>query len=264
VERRRRRIVFGVVGLVALAALVALTELAFRAVFDTDYFRWYLANGALIAVVFGLLTLAWGDLLNKQTYLISAHPVEYAAASVSLLVFPFAALGAALQTRRRPRPELVAEMRKTPDAVRSNLEELLTSTHASESLRAEILGRFPAREPAEAEVDEDLPTGVPVVDMFLAIVFALAFAAAVATWLLVIVPLQYFVYLVTGAPAREACGSATRAVFFREGNELVTQETFKDADLPEGAVESGFSVRPVSFTAAITAAVLFAVSQLVG
>jgi hypothetical protein len=51
-----------VVGLVLLGGLAVLDWLVFRAWFDSDYLRWYLENGALIAIVFGLVTLAWGDL----------------------------------------------------------------------------------------------------------------------------------------------------------------------------------------------------------
>ena len=65
--------------------------------------RWYLANGAVISIVFGLVTLAWGD-LNRVTSLISAHPVEYAAACVGLYVVPGFASGASL-LRKPPLPD---------------------------------------------------------------------------------------------------------------------------------------------------------------
>ena len=246
---RRRRIVSGVVLVAAFVALVALNELAFRALLDTDYFRWYLANGALISLAFGLVALAWGDLLNRHAFLISAHPAEYAGASVGLLTFPLAALGAAVQARRQPTSAVMSGIRRSGAEVRAQLEKI------------GYVEEHPPREPSGEE--DDVPAGVPVVDLLLTLVFAVAFTVVVVAWLVVVVPLQYFVYLVTGAPAREACGSAEMAVFFRDGNKLVSAEASKSAELPKGAVESGFSARPVSFTAAITAGVLFAVSQLV-
>jgi hypothetical protein len=107
-----------------------------------------------------------------------------------------------------------------------------------------------------------VPTGLPVVDVLLAMLFAAAFFLASIAWLLVVVPVQYFVYLVTGAPARVAAASPTRATVEIEGPRIAIGEDFKSDPLPTGAIESGFTAKPVSFTAAITTAVLFAVSQL--
>jgi hypothetical protein len=260
---KRRRIVAAVVGLAVLVAVIALNEVVFRLVLDTDYLRWYLVNGFIISLVFGFVTLAWGDLLNKQRYLISAHPVEYAAASLTLLVFPLASLGAIFQTGRESW-QASRRLEETSAELRKSMQELLQHVEVSEELRKQYLdiaGGPPDEEPPEPE---DLPAGMPVVDLVLTLLFAAAFLAVVVAWLVVVVPIQYFVYLVTGAPAREACGSPARVFFKREGDELAFREALKDEELPKGAVESGFSSRPVSFTAAVTAAVLFVTSLLVG
>lgn len=97
----------------------------------------------------------------------------------------------------------------------------------------------------------------------IAALFAWAFLLAFVAWLLVVAPLQYFVYLLTGAPARAACASDARAWYRVTPREIQVEETWKSNAIPEGASESGFSARPVSFTAAITTAALFAVSVLV-
>jgi hypothetical protein len=74
---------------------------------------------------------------------------------------------------------------------------------------------------------------------------------------------QYFLYLVTGAPARVACASPTKAWVKDEERQTMISEALKSEAMPKGAIESGFTAKPVTFTAAITTAVLFAVSQLI-
>lgn len=210
--------------MVVLAGAVVLDEVAFRAWFETDYLRWYLANGFVISLVFGFVTLAWGD-LNKMTHLISAHPLEYAAAWLRLGGLPPTALATVLRPAGRPQP---------PD---------------------------PASETADVPADAEVPTGLWV-DGLLTAFFAVSFVVACFAWLLVAVPLQYFIYLLTGAPAREAYTSRVRVWFRLTPMEFHIEEALKADRMPDNATESGFFLKPVSFTAAITAAVLFAVSKV--
>ncbi|MGH3020785.1 MAG: hypothetical protein ACRDNR_11600 [Gaiellaceae bacterium] len=231
-----------------LVGMALLNEFAFRAWLDSAYLRWYVEHGAVISLVFGLVTLAWGD-IDKQTNLISAHPEDYAVASLSLLLLPLSALATMLEPGREQWRRIRALRRSAPDPAAEALKEHgipvdLPSTQAPEP--------------------DDVPTGVPRIDLLLAVLFVLLFVLAFFAWLLVIAPVQYFVYVITGAPARAACASPARSYFYkREGSLLFYGKLAKWRDLPTGAIESGFSARPVTFTAAITAAALFAASTLV-
>lgn len=273
---RRQRILGIFLGLAALVGLVLVNELAFRTLLGTDYPRWYLDNGAAIGFVFTVITLAWGD-INRIRLLISANPLEYAASWLELLAAPWFSLAAMIRPDRpewkamRKWDELEAsgQVQQSLSELRGALEQLgYTPPHEEERRQAEILAQYPAlREvhvgrpgPAEPVI---VPRGLPVVDIVVAMLFALTFALATLAWLLLVVPLQYFVYLVTGAPARVACASPTRASVEIEGKETIYGETLKSDALAKGAFESGFSAKPVTFTAAITTAVLFAVSQLI-
>jgi hypothetical protein len=223
---RHRRIASALVGLAILVALVVVDEVAFQALFETDFVRWYLANGLLIGLIMTFVTLAWGD-LNKVTHLISAHPFEYAGAWLSLGGLPpltFAAMFR--QGTRRARME-------------ARLERAL----------------------AGAPADTDVPSGLWL-DFWFTAFFAVALVLAYFAFLLVVVPLQYFVFLVTGAPARAACNSQTRVWYQMMPESTTIAEAWKWAAKPDGATESGFSAKPVAFTAAVTTAVLFAVSRL--
>ncbi|HXV56846.1 MAG TPA: hypothetical protein VD704_03175 [Gaiellaceae bacterium] len=69
------------------AALAA--NYAVFALFDENYFRWYLANGALIAIVFGFVSLAVR--LDDYPDLVSSNPLLYLFACLTLSLHLFLA-----------------------------------------------------------------------------------------------------------------------------------------------------------------------------
>jgi hypothetical protein len=222
-QSRRPSAVGAVVALALLVGTAVFDTLLFRALFDTDYMRWYLDNGDLISIVFVFVTLAWGD-LNKLTGLVSAQPMQYLLACYTLGGLPMLGLSALLDPRRKRSGEI-----KTKD---------------------------PKRNAG--------PLGVGLLDEFITMLVSIAVFAAFVLWLLVVVPLQYLVYLVAGAPARQALASGSRAWALVTDRGLAADVSSKSLPMPEGAIESGFSAQPVAFTAAVAAALLFAVSKLVG
>lgn len=92
--------------------------------------------------------------------------------------------------------------------------------------------------------------------------FGFAFIALWICWLIVIAPLQYFVNLVAGAPARRALASRRRTwIERREESTVIGIGPIEE--IPERGQEIGFARHPVSATSTMTAALLFAISQLV-
>jgi hypothetical protein len=79
------------------------------------------------------------------------------------------------------------------------------------------------------------------------------------SWLIVIAPVQYFITLVTGAPARSALVS--RRMWIKRTGKRIELFRGPASEMPEGAEEIGLARRPVSVTSAITAGVLFIVSM---
>jgi hypothetical protein len=212
-SRRTRRSATAALGLAAFAGLIAADEAVLRALFGAHYLSWYLANGAMVSLVLGFVSLAWGD-LDRLPGLISAHPFEYAAAHVTLCVLPSRSLAAILAPRRE------------------------TRTSSS-------------------------PIGVPVLDALLTVALTVVLLAAFVVFMLVVAPLQYFVYLVAGAPGREAYASPERAWYLIGARDIRVESGPRSAGLPEEAAESGYTGRPVTFTAAIAAGLLFAAQQVV-
>jgi hypothetical protein len=75
-------------GWVILGAALGVNYLVFAS-FDINYFRWYLANGALIAIVFGFVSLAVR--LDDYPDLISSNPLRYLYACLTLFLHLFLA-----------------------------------------------------------------------------------------------------------------------------------------------------------------------------
>lgn len=206
-------------GFAALVALAAVDALWFD-VAGGDYLDWFLENGAIVALVFGVVSAAVD--LDAHPGLVAAAPLHYARGVVG-------AIGL----------------------------ELSMAFWA-------LFG------------DEDRDANL--VDVVLAAAFMFALAAALLAWALVVAPLQYFVNLVCGAPARVALKSDTTAWRIRRSalhtEYLKTPKLtapFADpaakADLEAArargdATEITWAARPVTVTAAIAAAVLFGVSAL--
>jgi hypothetical protein len=99
-----------------------------------------------------------------------------------------------------------------------------------------------------------------VLDSFLAIPVALLLAVAGLLWLLLVVPIQYVVILVCGAPARLSAASEWRAVGHWKDGRYTVDEMSKAKPLPPGAVDLSLGQKPVSVTNAIASIVLFGVS----
>ena len=219
-----------VAGLAVIAAVVAINSVWLRAV-GVDYIGFYLENGFLVALLFGVVTVAID--LDRHLGLIAAQPSVYVAAIFSLV------------------------------------------TEVLETLRNLFLRPRSDRELADDPLTWlTLRSRLRTLDFALTELFVLAFAAAMLAWILLVAPLQYFVNLVCGAPAREAVASSGTlwALNSPTGTEYLLgtklpsdyekSELKKEAERGEMS-EVSFATKPVAFTQAITAAFLFGVSRLV-
>lgn len=94
-----------------------------------------------------------------------------------------------------------------------------------------------------------------------------AMLTAILGWLLVIAPLQYFAFLVSGALVRGTFQSSQKTIVraFKPGvgYDFVTQPWSADEPPPDGWKESGFVSRPFALTSVLAAGLLFGLSFLV-
>jgi hypothetical protein len=214
----RRTVRAELVGIAALAALAGFDSLWFAALGE-NYFRWYIDNGAVIALLFGVVAASVD--LDTHPALIAASPRGFIRGVVGVIL------------------ELTLSLRI-----------LFGGAWRAESAR-------------------------PWPDRALARMFRAIFTAAMCAWALVVAPLQYVVNLVCGAPGRMAL-AAERTVWRVKVGTGATEYVEGARDLSEdgrrslaGARQEGrareitFATRPVTFAAAIAAALLFGASQLV-
>lgn len=242
----QRTAVRAVVGLVVLVAALVVDELVVRALLDERHLDLYIRYGALTSLVVVLFTLAWSDQVERLTGLVSAHPTEYLRAYLALGGAIGIAGGAALSSGAKA---FASEL------VRQRGQELASPAPLGTPVA-------PWERPA-GEVPT-IPRGLGFLDTLLGALQLFGLLFVFVAWLVLIVPAQYFVYLVTGAPARLALVSPARAWVRVDGDEIQADVLHKRRALPVAAIESGFSTKPVTFTAALTAVALFALSELVG
>lgn len=90
-----------------------------------------------------------------------------------------------------------------------------------------------------------------------------AATVAVVAWLVIVAPLQYFVHLVAGAPARIFLASDRQVVASWDSYRLEMEEVATGAPLADGWWTVSLSTRPVKVTAAFAAGLLLVLKQVV-
>jgi hypothetical protein len=96
---------------VVLAVALAADYFVFQ-LFDINYFRWYLASGPLIQLLFTAFAVAVD--LEREPRLISAHPGEYLAACLRVVGMSFIAFAGDLDPKGGRRREGEDPLKGTP------------------------------------------------------------------------------------------------------------------------------------------------------
>ena len=241
-----------------LAVLIAANYVVFRKVFNTNYFRWYVDNGTILALV--LATAAVGLNLDAEDGLISSRPYRYFLSWMQIVANLSLQLSAVMVGRRQ-RGAGSAEQR----------------------------GAAPAG-PRWRRTASDVPgflaflllvcltrTGLILAGVLLAII----------AWIAVVAPLQYFLYLFCGAPARTFKGTVWTDEALPKGSlgfvehipatgehtvpapgegsaesEAATEAVQKDQAGTPHLWQTVYSARPVAFTTSVAAVALWIIGQL--
>jgi hypothetical protein len=239
----RRKLFVDIAAFLELGGLAAANFFVFSRFLDVSYPRWYLTHGSIISLVFAAFTL--GMNLDKESGLVSANPGDYLRATI------------------RVRRDFGLQFKGAVGA---------------------DIGREPREPPANYnlhKVEGIIKEAGFLPESMVVVVFTFAFFLAVRAWFLVIAPLQYVLYLVCGAPARRFAGSTWQEsnAMPAEQDELVERKpaTMESNETPlnEGELEGRkpdvlgarwktvYSYKPVTFTATVTAIVLWVISQFI-
>lgn len=85
-------------------------------------------------------------------------------------------------------------------------------------------------------------------DLFITVFFVPILSMVILIWVIVVVPLQYFVYLICGAPGRAFFQSDRRPIAQLRTRKLEVAEISKSEKIPDGWWDAGISDKPVSIT----------------
>lgn len=102
-----------------------------------------------------------------------------------------------------------------------------------------------------------------LLDLVLALPLLVAIGAALLLWLAVIVPPQYFVYLVCGAPARVAARAPVTTALTADADGRLHVDEKPQGMVSASARNVDLFAKPVAATALVAAGVMFLAKQLV-
>ena len=229
----KRSLLGGAVSLILIVALILLYRWAFYHFFNQIYLRVYLKYGYLLMLAFTFLTLVVD--LDENRDLISPHPFRYLKAcwrALSVLAFTVGG-DWRLETRDAHAP---LEADTSLDANGSNDEGVLWQN---------------LLQPFKSFAD--------IFDLFVSGAFFIIFIVVVFIWLLLIAPLQYFIFLFCGAPARILMRQKRKPWHAPE------EASANEASVWEQSVASakdldGTASKPVRMTAALASVVLWVLS----
>jgi hypothetical protein len=108
------------------------------------------------------------------------------------------------------------------------------------------------------------PRPIPFHEVFFGLPLLLVLVAALMAWLLVVVPAQYFLVLVCGAPARVFARANYRLVIWYEGESVRTQKIPRDQPVPENRLVASLSDQPMAVTSLFVSLVLFVIGHFIG
>jgi hypothetical protein len=100
--------------------------------------------------------------------------------------------------------------------------------------------------------DPNPPDGWFLLDVIIMLPVLFVVSILLLAWLLIIAPMQYFLFLIAGALPRSLMRSPTRMVAHRNFGSYETGEIARDADIPKDWWDASLTSRPVALTAGLS------------
>lgn len=227
----KRYLLSGVLWLAVMVALIMVNYWLVHFFYvKANYLKFYLNYGYLISLGFTLVTLIID--LDQNRDLISSHPFRYANACLHLIRVPlWMTVGAESKHDATGRP--------SPPEIGPDSPEWNTPASLFQSF-------------------------MTILDQFLSGFFSIIFILLVSIWLWLVAPLQYFVYLICGAPAR-VIGKSNRRIWSShdDAGAPVAGPSFDESRFIQTETEVDYFTRPVRMTSVLAVAVLWALSKAI-
>lgn len=207
--------------LLALAIIVGLILLnngLFATFFETNYLHWYIQNGTFIS--FGITFISFvSQSFNKDVDTVSADPLTYGLTYLVYLAIPLGLLGKKME-------------------INAGLSE-----EAREFAEAEQVDRSPSM-----SVSNETSLLARLINSLFMLLWAPILLLIPLLWILVVVPPQYFVFLICGAPARYIHQGDFRAVVDKKDNEVVVRYARYSEELAKGTYGVSLGIEPFPLT----------------
>lgn len=209
-----------IIAFLIIVSLISLTEwLSLRLGYEKDYIEFYLSNGSLIGLITAVVVISWGD-LNKNLGLISTNPYVYLKTCCRVVSLPIVVMA-----------DGAKEISEKWDIITKGYKLGAVS--------------FPL---GDLWLFWDMLIGT-----FLMVLIILC----LLVWLVLVAPLQYFVFPVSGAVSRLfALFLSERPIAILQDSELKIESISKDKKIPDGWWDASFSQKPVAFSAVISSLML--------
>lgn len=203
--------------------MVAVNWSLFHYLLKSSYIDWYITKGPLISIAASLFAVVWKD-LNKNGNLISANPTIFLGANLNLVGTHAQVIGYILKNS--------GDRLRTPKPLKSS---------NSLAVYKEILARI-----------------AEIFDGFATLFVTLLILLALVVWFFAMVPLQYFIILIAGAPARLALKLRHGDTDSDRGQEHAPEKIKGFDEYLKNCLSS-----PVSFTNAVAALLIFTLNLLI-
>ena len=96
--------------------------------------------------------------------------------------------------------------------------------------------------------DTSKKRAISLFDMLVTVLFMIVLSIVLLLWLITIVPLQYFIYLICGAPGRFLSNSPRIPIAKLQASKLTVEDAAKNTKLPEGWWNASIADKPVALT----------------
>jgi len=203
--------------------MVAVNWLLFNYLLKISYIDWYITKGPLFSIAASLFAIVWKD-LDKNEKLISANPTIFLGANLNLVGTHAQVIGYILMN--------------SGDRLRSHKSLKLYNGSA---IYKEIFARI-----------------AEIFDGFATLLVSLLILLALTVWFFSMVPLQYFVILIAGAPARLALKLREPDTTTDSGKEHSPEKIKGFDEYLKNCLSS-----PVSFANAVAALLLFTLNLFI-
>lgn len=206
--------------LAIFVGLILLNRWIFATLFGIDYLIWYISKGSLISLGITFISLVAKE-FKKDIDTVSANPLTYLATYLRY-------------------PSIAWYMFATLMHENTGLGEKTGEQKTVNEKKDELGDAQPSFDPVSALWH--------LIDSLLLLIWAAVLFMGVILWVVVVVPLQYFVFLICGAPARYFQATNFQVVVVKKDEKLTLTYIKGSEKIPENGQVVGLGIEPLPLT----------------